>query len=302
MRLWRPPVCGRWGASTECVTFWKRSHDTNCDGGVGKSCITASILNRAFNEEWDPTLEDSYTLNLTVDGIAYAIELVDTAGQEEYRGLWGESTVREGDGFIFCYAIDSQSSFELLPMFLHTVRKVKSPVDNPSQSHTPENTPFPFIILGNKCDVPPSTRTISAQQGLQFARGAGGLFYETSAKLRVNIEAAFVSVVRATANSRKAHEDWVRRFGGNDDGFNGNVVVLERGLTSPRSTGPGRVALGEGGWEEEEDGPIPTEKRKRNPNLAMDRRRSFSVGGLGAHPDTLNGDKGGGCCSSCIIS
>lgn len=46
------------------------------------------------------------------------------------------------------------------------------------------------------------------------------------------------------------------------------------------------------------------EKRKRNPNknLEMDRRRSFSVGGLGAHPDTLRGDKDaeGGCC--CVVS
>lgn len=39
-------------------------------------------------------------INLTVDGIEYAVEIVDTAGQEEYRGLWGESTVREGDGFL----------------------------------------------------------------------------------------------------------------------------------------------------------------------------------------------------------
>lgn len=57
-------------------------------------------MHRDFSDEWDPTIEDSYMINLTVDGIEYAVEIVDTAGQEEYRGLWGESTVREGDGFL----------------------------------------------------------------------------------------------------------------------------------------------------------------------------------------------------------
>jgi len=47
-----------------------------------------------------PTIEDSYSTNVMVDGQEYAVSLVDTAGQEEYRGAWGESTVREGDGFI----------------------------------------------------------------------------------------------------------------------------------------------------------------------------------------------------------
>lgn len=70
------------------------------DGGVGKSSITISLLRRGFFEDYDPTIQDSYSTNITVDGQEYDIEIVDTAGQEEYRGLWGESTVREGDGFI----------------------------------------------------------------------------------------------------------------------------------------------------------------------------------------------------------
>lgn len=43
---------------------------------------------------------DSYSINLTIEGQDYNVEIVDTAGQEEYRGLWGEQTVRDGDGFI----------------------------------------------------------------------------------------------------------------------------------------------------------------------------------------------------------
>ena len=70
------------------------------DGGCGKSSITTRFLRREFSEEWDPTIEDSYQTTLTVDGTEYSIEIVDTAGQEEYRGLWGESTVRSADAFV----------------------------------------------------------------------------------------------------------------------------------------------------------------------------------------------------------
>lgn len=62
--------------------------------------MTLSLLRREFSHDYDPTIEDSYSTNLVVDGQEYAVSLVDTAGQEEYRGAWGESTVREGDGFI----------------------------------------------------------------------------------------------------------------------------------------------------------------------------------------------------------
>jgi GTPase SAR1 family protein len=50
--------------------------------------------------EYDPTVEDSYSTQLSLDGKDYAIEIIDTAGQEEYRGLWAETSAREGDGFI----------------------------------------------------------------------------------------------------------------------------------------------------------------------------------------------------------
>lgn len=104
------------------------------------------------------------------------------------------------------YSIESKSSFDLLPDFLHlfvsfsshslpvlptkslrsypslhlltpffSVRKVRSPDDVPSRALTPQNTPFAFLLVGNKCDLPPTSRTVTAQQGLGFARQGGGL-------------------------------------------------------------------------------------------------------------------------------
>ncbi|GAA5938544.1 hypothetical protein JCM1841_004889 [Sporobolomyces salmonicolor] len=271
------------------------------DGGVGKSSITMAVLSREFSEEYDPTVEDSYQRNVNVDGVEYAVEIVDTAGQEEYRGLWQEGVAREGDGFILTYAIDSQDSFDVLPDFMHVIRKVKSPDDVPSTAMTPENTPFPFMVVGNKCDKPPSERVISAQQGLAFSRAAGGLFYEVSAKQRVNIDAFFTTLIRAVARSKALHQAHVRRCRGVDDGlFNGNVGFVERGGASLTPRGSlstaGGVRYGENADDEKARA---LAARKRNPSLAMDRRRSLSVGGLGRDPDDLHGKDGKGC--GCVV-
>ena len=46
------------------------------------------------------------------------------------------------------------------------------------------------IVAGNKCDLK-EARTISARQGLEWARGKGCGFMETSAREMVNIEETF---------------------------------------------------------------------------------------------------------------
>lgn len=97
---------------------------------------------------------------------------------------------------------------------------------------------------------------------------------------------------------RKAREEYTIRRG-DSIGFIANIALVS--ASSPRRIGPGR---GEGGWEAEEDDDAMLEKaraaRKKNPNLALDRRRSLSVGGLGAHPDTLRDGHGKGC--GCTIA
>ncbi|GAA5856853.1 hypothetical protein JCM8547_008875 [Rhodosporidiobolus lusitaniae] len=286
------------------------------DGGVGKSSITMCLLNRGFSDEYDPTVEDAYSLNMTVDGVDYAIELVDTAGQEEYRGLWSETSAREADGFVVAYSVDSRNSFNLLPDFLHVIRKVRSPHDVPTTALTPENTPFPFLLVGNKCDLPPATRQVTAQDGLTFARQGGGLFSEVSAKARVNIDSSFLLLLRSVARAKSLHALHVARCrGGVDDGlFNPNLGLLDRsaasspfspaaGLTaplSPRGSISG-VTYGDGEKGGSTGGGAAA-RRKKDPNLAMDRRRSLSVGGLGRDPSTLGGKEGHGKGCGCVVS
>ena len=50
---------------------------------------------------------------MTVDGQEYGVEILDTAGEEDYQsmiGMW----IGFGEGFLLVFAINDKESFELL--------------------------------------------------------------------------------------------------------------------------------------------------------------------------------------------
>ena len=63
------------------------------DGGVGKSCITIRYTQKRFQATYDPTIEDVYRKEITLDDKeyppkkypklagTYVLEIFDTAGQ-----------------------------------------------------------------------------------------------------------------------------------------------------------------------------------------------------------------------------
>lgn len=54
-------------------------------GGVGKSALTIQLIQNHFVDEYDPTIEDSYRKQVVIDGETCLLDILDTAGQEEYR-------------------------------------------------------------------------------------------------------------------------------------------------------------------------------------------------------------------------
>ena len=46
---------------------------------------TDSFSHLSFVDEYDPTIEDSYRKQVVIDGETCLLDILDTAGQEEYR-------------------------------------------------------------------------------------------------------------------------------------------------------------------------------------------------------------------------
>ncbi|KAF7191604.1 Ras-like protein 1 [Pseudocercospora fuligena] len=171
------------------------------DGGCGKSSITLRLVRSQWTHEYDPTIEDSYSVTRSVDGSTYSLELTDTAGQEEYRGLWSGSNLRS-DAFLLVYDITQANSLQSLEYFNQLI-------DQEREIRLSKGQVLPVcLVAGNKCDLQ-GIRQVGAREGLEWARNRGYGFMETSAREMVNIEETFALLVRRVVGARKQHEEGV---------------------------------------------------------------------------------------------
>ncbi|KAF2641375.1 ras-domain-containing protein [Massarina eburnea CBS 473.64] len=165
------------------------------DGGCGKSSITLRLVRSEWTHEYDPTIEDSYSVTRTIDGTPYFLQLTDTAGQEEYRSLWASSNLRS-DAFLLVYDITNPHSLDGLEYFTDMI-------DMETENRIDKGEVEPIKILaGNKCDLS-GQRVVKSQQGLEWARKRGCGFMETSAREMVNIEETFALLVRRVVEARR---------------------------------------------------------------------------------------------------
>jgi len=150
-------------------------------GAVGKSAFTIQFVHSTFVKDYDPTIEDVYKRPLRIGDDLFALEITDTAGQDDFAAM-RTSYIRQGNGFILIYAIDDRSSFEEIEQFHKELVRTKG------------NSKVPCVICGHKCDLDDS-RQISKYEGEELAHKLSCIFYETSAKSNINIDKAFESLV-----------------------------------------------------------------------------------------------------------
>lgn len=149
-----------------------------------------------MNSRYDPTIEDSYSLTRTVDGVTYNLSITDTAGQDEYRGMW--TTNLSSDAFLLVYDITNSPSLDQCADFdTHIQIEIANRVE--------QRQCWPAcMVVGNKCDLA-SSREVSAKDGLDWARARGYGFMETSAREMVNVEETITALVRRVVQARQMH-------------------------------------------------------------------------------------------------
>ena len=83
---------------------------------------------------------DSYRKQCIVDEEVALLDVLDTAGQEEYSAM-REQYMRTGEGFLLAYSITSRESFEEIRTFQQQILRVK------------DKDIFPMVVVGNKLDL-----------------------------------------------------------------------------------------------------------------------------------------------------
>ncbi|EFO20282.1 hypothetical protein LOAG_08202 [Loa loa] len=155
-------------------------------GGVGKSALTIQFVQRHFVIDYDPTIEDSYTKQCFVDDDVCKLEVLDTAGQEEFSTM-REQYLRSGNGFLLVFSVIDRNSFEEAIRLHKLILRVK------------DRDEFPIILVGNKADLD-SDRLISRQEAEELARRLRVPYVECSAKHRMNVDESFHNLVRLIRN------------------------------------------------------------------------------------------------------
>ncbi|KAL7719970.1 small monomeric GTPase [Entamoeba marina] len=154
-------------------------------GGVGKSAITVQLVSGVFVQMYNPTIEDSFNTTIKVDDEMVSLNIVDTAGQEEYSSL-RDQYMRSGDGFVIVYSITSTNSFLDVSGIRDQLYRVLE---------KDENEHICMVLCGNKCDME-SDRQVNAVEVKEIAEEWQCPFFETSAKSRINILESFQALVK----------------------------------------------------------------------------------------------------------
>uniref|UniRef100_A0A3B1JVV3 GTP-binding protein Rheb n=1 Tax=Astyanax mexicanus TaxID=7994 RepID=A0A3B1JVV3_ASTMX len=130
---------------------------------VGKSSLTIQFVEGQFVDSYDPTIENTFTKMITVNGQEYHLQLVDTAGQVR------KYLFHNINGYILVYSVTSNKSFEVVKVIheklLDMVGKVQVPI----------------MLVGNKKDLH-MERVISCEEGKALAESWNAAFMESSAK------------------------------------------------------------------------------------------------------------------------
>lgn len=93
-------------------------------GGVGKSALTVQFVTGTFIEKYDPTIEDFYRKEIEVDSSPSVLEILDTAGTEQFASM-RDLYIKNGQGFILVYSLVNQQSFQDIKPMRDQIIRVK---------------------------------------------------------------------------------------------------------------------------------------------------------------------------------
>jgi small GTP-binding protein len=158
------------------------------DSNVGKTSILLQYTSNFFQETHIATIGVEFKLKeITLDNIEYKLNIWDTAGQERFKAIT-KSFFKAADGIIFVYDITKKSTF--------------TNIKNWFQDAESKTNDFKSIIVGNKIDLN-DERTVTPEEGQNFANKKNCPFFESSAKDKINIDEIFLTLLKEILKNKK---------------------------------------------------------------------------------------------------
>ncbi|KND01394.1 hypothetical protein SpCBS45565_g03555 [Spizellomyces sp. 'palustris'] len=150
---------------------------------VGKSSLTVQFVENHFAETYYPTIENTFTKTVRhpTTHQEYALEIYDTAGQDEYSILNSKHALGI-HGYVIVYSIASRASFEMCSV-------VRDKILNYTGMEW-----VPMVLVANKLDLQ-MQRQVSTEEGERLAKEWRCSFVECSAKMNQGVAKAFETML-----------------------------------------------------------------------------------------------------------
>ena len=133
-------------------------------------------------------IEDKYQINITINNKPFNINILDTAGEEDYQNMI-DICISFGEGFLLVFAIEDKKSFEVLKGRRERVIKGKKRDD------------IPIILVGNKINLN-EERQVTFEEATKLANSWGSEYIEITTNF--NCKEAFEKlIIKIISQSKK---------------------------------------------------------------------------------------------------
>jgi len=160
---------------------------------VGKSSLTVRFVEGHFVESYYPTIENTFSKSLQYQGNDFSLEIVDTAGQDEYSLLNSKHFIGI-HGYLIVYSVASKQSFEMVQIIYDKIL-----------NHLGADW-VPAAIVANKSDLKPEQRQVPVAEGQKLAEKLKCAFVEASARSDINVSKSFEQVVGQIEKAQNPNE------------------------------------------------------------------------------------------------
>jgi len=165
------------------------------ESAVGKSSLVMRFAQDRFVDHQESTIGAAFvTRSITLDdGVIVKFEIWDTAGQERYHSL-APMYYRGAQAAIIVYDITRKDSYEKAKAWIIELKKQ-------------ENEQLVIALVGNKKDLEAQREVLYDEVKKYVETTNVPLFYETSAKVNINVTDVFKSVAQKLPKDNKPLQD-----------------------------------------------------------------------------------------------
>ncbi|KAL0079808.1 ras family-domain-containing protein [Phycomyces blakesleeanus] len=175
------------------------------ESAVGKSSLVIRFVDREFVQNREPTIGAAFlTQKCPLEDHTIKFEIWDTAGQERFHSL-APMYYRNAQAAIVVYDVTKAASLEKAKSWVKELQR---------QAHSQ----IVIALVGNKVDLVEATparptqsdeeaeeaeeeetvtRQVSTEEASAYAAETGLLFFETSARLGINVDRVFTEIAKS---------------------------------------------------------------------------------------------------------